>query len=87
VSQPKFYLELETIEGIDASDDGRFYSYSTIICEGDTVDELLDSGSTFLVDQDGGEGPERLIGELPTYLYNQVVEAVIEAYRTKGGAK
>ena len=80
----KYSFELDTVYGDDASDDGRFYSYDMIVCEGSTVDECLDSGSVFLVDQDGGEGPEVMVGELPTYLYNRVVEDLIEAFRAKG---
>lgn len=56
----KYSIEIDT-GGVEASgyeDRLPWVSYGTIVAEGDTLDECLESASVDLIDQDGGDhGP------------------------------
>ena len=53
----KYYIEIDT-NGAEAhgyEDQYLWVCYGTIISEGDTLEELLESATVDLIDQDGGE--------------------------------
>lgn len=79
-TQPKYYIETDALYGVECSDDGRWYNYDTFVGEGDSFDEVCESCSGFKQDQDGGEGPEVMLDDLPAALHNQVVANIREQF-------
>lgn len=55
MKRPKYQFEIEVNEEASGYEDCLpWVSYGTIVAEGDTLEQLLDSASVDLVDQDGG---------------------------------
>jgi len=56
MSKKRFYFEIPIDDEASGYEDRfNYVSYGTLIAEGDTLDELLESATVDLVDQDGGE--------------------------------
>lgn len=54
-TKPKFSFEIDVSEYECDRYSPRWANYGTIVCEGNTLDELLESASVDIMDQDGGE--------------------------------
>lgn len=53
------YIEIDISDRcIDDSDHGYWRGASTLVSEGDSLDELLDNATIYWSDQDGGEAGE-----------------------------
>lgn len=52
---PKYSFDIPTGGAECDSYEPRFASYDAIVCEGDTLEELLANATVWICDQDGGE--------------------------------
>lgn len=72
----KYELDIEVHRDGDSC--GRFYSWSNIITEGNTLDELVSNASIGKIDQDGGD-----FGDGPAdsdWMVDLILEAAKEKY-------
>lgn len=79
--KPKYSLEIDVTDVECERFFPRWANYGTIVCEGDTLDELLRGASVDIMDQDGGElwvGPadEKWMADL---IAEEVYEAMSDA--------
>lgn len=67
----RYSFETDILDGEEHSDQ-PWRCYSTVVAEGDTLDELLDDATVGLLDQDGGERGDIPLGYLPESLQLRV---------------
>ena len=66
----KYYIELD-LEGFDITGFEDRYNWlgaTSLVAEGDTLEELLEDAHIFTSDQDGGSGPDFTLGDAPREL-------------------
>ena len=84
MKRPKYSVESYALDGVECSDYGRWYSYISFLGEGDSFDEVIESCSGFKCDQDGGEGPEIALDDLPAAQHNAVVRDIRRQFERNG---
>lgn len=79
------YIEISGLEDDVTAYCGKGYwlCTDTLVAEGETLEECLDTASVFTQDQDGGSGPEIALADLPTSIRNHYV-MLVEHYFNKG---
>lgn len=77
-AKPKYHLDIE-VSRDGEPDEGRWYSWSNIVTEGNSLDECLDNASIGKVDQDGGD-----FGEGPADA-SWMQDMIVEAFNLKYG--
>lgn len=78
-----YSVESTALYGVeaDAGHYGRWMCYDTFAADGDSLDELMSNCSGFTMDQDGGEGPEVHLDDLPTDLQTRVRDDILDQWK------
>lgn len=74
-AHPKYSFEFENLGWEDPYPGGhRWRCIDTVIAEGDSLTELIDNATVFLIDQDGGNAGYWTLGDLPVPLAAKIYD-------------
>lgn len=77
MSLRKYSFELSVLEGIECDSFlPRWTSYNQVVCEGNEPNELFESATVDVLDQDGGEVTVTPVSELSEVLQDRVARAI-----------